>query len=75
MIWESLGACDAYLTATAEIKIHLPKKKPFCQYCEQVRYQQSYDRHYCGLTGDYLMDIKKERGVLCPLKFEKENEQ
>jgi len=68
-MWESLGECSSYIVGKAMVIIPLPEKKPVCQYCPQIRYQQAYDRHHCGLTSEWLMDYKRERGRECPLIF------
>gem|GEM_PF-2295702 len=72
MIWESLGSCDNYIIGEATIKAALPAKAPYCQYCTYISYQQSYDRHSCRITGEWILNYKKERGEQCPFIFEME---
>ncbi len=63
------SGCDSYISGEAEIKIYLPRKAPFCQYCALVSYQSAFDRHYCRLTDEWLLNYKKERGEKCPFDW------
>lgn len=71
--FESLGSCMDYLTGMATIKVSLPRKAPYCQYCPHISYQQAYDRHSCRITGEWILNYKKERGEQCPFDWEEDN--
>lgn len=75
MKWESLGGCDRYIVGQAEIKIALPAKATTCQYCSFISYHPAYERHYCKLTDEWLLNWKKERGAECPVKWEVASEK
>lgn len=71
MPFESHGECSGYLKGKAEITNALPLQYPVCKYCQvYLRYESAYDRYSCRITGEFLFDIKKHRGSLCPFKWE-----
>lgn len=67
--WDSLGFCDSYLIGEAHITASLPKKSPYCQYCIYISYHGPYDRHYCRITGEWILSYKRERGAKCPFHW------
>lgn len=71
-MWQSLGSCEHYIKGKAVIEVALPAKAPHCQYCDYLSYQSAYERHYCRITGEWLLNFKKERGRLCPVTWEEE---
>lgn len=72
-MWETLGECPGYVIGEATIKAALPASHPVCKYCQPyVRYESAYDRYSCRITGEYLFSINKERGKLCPFRWEGE---
>lgn len=72
MMFESLGSCGSYLMGEATIKTSLPAKAPYCQYCPYISYQSAYDRHYCRITEEWILNYRKERGEMCPFDWKGE---
>ncbi len=73
MIWESLGACDRYIVGQATVQVALPVKAATCQYCRFISSHPAYERYYCKLTDEWLLNWKRERGAECPIKWEELN--
>lgn len=64
---ESLGSVTEYIVADINIKLGLPKKKPFCQYCEFcIGRRNGIERAYCLLTDEILPDFEVKLGNKCP---------
>lgn len=72
--FEGPGQCKTYLRGEAQVVVHLPATHPHCQYCPHIAYQQPYDRYHCRITGEWIMNYKKERGQECPFKWETDDE-
>lgn len=70
MMFESLGDCGSYIEGKAVVSAALPAKAPYCQYCNFISYHSAYDRHICRITGEYILNYKKERGEQCPFIWE-----
>jgi len=67
--FESLGGCSSYIRGKANIENVLPKSKPFCQYCIYLSYHAAYERHYCRITNEWILNYKKEKGDSCPFEW------
>jgi hypothetical protein len=74
-VFEPLGACDSYVWGEATIRIPLPRKAASCQYCPFISTHAPYDRYYCKITNEWLLNWKRERGELCLFIFESEGKQ
>ena len=67
MKFESLGKCLEYSTGT--VKIHLPKEKRVCQYCVMLRYEESYKRFSCRISGEWIFDPFNGIPEHCPITW------
>ncbi len=70
--WDSLNESLSYKIGSATIKLSLPAKKPYCQYCQHLGCHNATEVYYCRLTDEVLLEWKRERGEFCPFIFEKE---
>lgn len=70
--FESLGICTEYIegviVGSKEIKVYLPKKKPFCAWCRYFREHQ-LERYSCRLDERWLFNPKNELDPNCPIKW------
>ncbi len=67
---ESLGQCLRYVTG--EAKLYLPKEKAACQYCVMLRFEESYKRYSCRLTGEWVFDPFNTIAIGCPIEWRDE---
>lgn len=63
---ESLGKCYEYIVGTANIQAYLPAKRSTCQYCKYIGNHHAFDRYFCIVTDEWLIDYKRGRGEQCP---------
>lgn len=67
---ESKSECLQYRVGTANIKIAFPAGHETCQYCSMLGYESYYDRYYCRITDEWILNFKKERNEGCPIEWE-----
>ena len=69
------GKCLQYVSATARVKVKFPANKPCtcenCRFCISKYHDGVIYDEYCNLTDETLIKRKYERGLECPLIFNK----
>jgi hypothetical protein len=60
----------SYVHATATIDIYFPDGQVKCKFCQQIRFEEAYQRYSCRLTGEWLLSPFTGIGPRCPLTFE-----
>lgn len=59
-----------YETGLVTVPIHFPEGKRSCKYCWLFcRYERDFNRYSCKLTDEWLEDIERGVGKICPLEF------
>jgi len=67
---ERLGKCERYLEGRGQVKVYVPAQFPTCQFCPLLACQTQFNRYYCRLTDEWILNYNKERGTSCPLEWE-----
>lgn len=58
-----------YTALTTPVTVHFPVDAVHCQYCNLFcRYEESFKRYSCRLTGEWLLDPFHDTGDKCPLR-------
>ena len=52
--------------------MYLPKEKAACQYCVMLRFEESYKRYSCRLTGEWVFDPFNTIAIGCPIEWRDE---
>ena len=62
-----------YTRGEAAVTLYFPNGDTVCRWCHLfLKYEENYRRYSCRLTGEWILDPLNERGMNCPLQFQKE---
>ncbi len=76
MRFEPMGGCGSYLRGYIILEVGLPEKRPNCQYCTMVKYEEAFNRYSCRAVFNryWIHDPFHGRPEWCPIEWTDNND-